>query len=66
MKKYEYKTVLTDAKGVWGGKVDMEEYQTSLNELGAQGWQVVGTVASNQSYGNTRYLLTTFMREISL
>lgn len=63
MTRYEYRTIITDAKGAWGGKVDAQEYDRTLNELGSQGWRLVQTVASNQSYGSTRYILSTFMRE---
>lgn len=64
MEKFEYKTLFTDAKGVLGGKVDQTEYQNELNELGAQGWELVSTVAAAQSYGSTRWIITTFKRKI--
>jgi hypothetical protein len=35
MEKYEHTTLFTDAKGVLGGKVDKQELQYQLNQLGA-------------------------------
>jgi len=63
MDKYEYKTLFTDAKGVLGGKVDKHEFQDELNELGRQGWELVSTVSSAQSYGATRWLVSIFKRK---
>lgn len=64
MEKFEYKTLFTDAKGMLGGKVDNYEFQAELNELGAQGWELVSTVPSAQSYGSTRWLISIFKRKI--
>ena len=57
MEKYEYKTLFTDAKGFLGGQVNQNDFQTELNELGSQGWELVSTVASAQSYGSTRWII---------
>lgn len=64
MDKFEYKTLLTDAKGVFGGKVNQATFQRELNELGLQGWELINTVAAAQSYGNTRWLISTFKRKL--
>lgn len=37
MKKYEYKTIATDAKGLFGGKIDIGGFDAKLNLLGEQG-----------------------------
>lgn len=66
MKKFEYKTVVADAKGMMGGKVDIEEYDNMFNEMGGQGWELVQSIASAQSYGSTRYILCTFKREVTI
>ncbi len=58
MRKFEYKTLFTDAKGVFGGKVDQGALQNSLNDLGLQGWELVSTVAAAQSYGSTRWIIS--------
>ncbi|QHQ62000.1 DUF4177 domain-containing protein [Anaerocolumna sedimenticola] len=64
MEKFEYKTLFTDAKGVFGGKVDQYSFQNELNELGSQGWELVNTVAAAQSYGSTRWIISIFKRKI--
>lgn len=64
MERFEYKTLFTDAKGVFGGKVDPIAFQAQLNELGDQGWELVSTVAVTQSQGSTRWIISTFKRRI--
>ncbi|HWP79989.1 MAG TPA: DUF4177 domain-containing protein [Candidatus Acidoferrum sp.] len=64
MERFEYKTLFTDAEGFLGGKVDEAQFQQSLNELGSQGWELVSTVASAQSYGSTRWIISIFKRKI--
>lgn len=64
MEKYEYKTLMTDAKGFLGGKVDSDRFEDELNNLGLQGWELVSTVATAQSYGNTRWIISVFKRKI--
>ena len=64
MDKFEYKTLFTDAKGALGGKVDQSEFQEELNALGLQGWELVSTVSSAQSYGSTRWLISILKRKI--
>jgi hypothetical protein len=63
MEEFEYKTLFTDAKGALGGKVDQWSFEKTLNELGAQGWELVSTLAAAQSYGSTRWLISIFKRK---
>ncbi|MPM54666.1 hypothetical protein SDC9_101445 [bioreactor metagenome] len=64
MEQFEYKTLFTDAKGVLGGKVNESQLQADLNELRQQGWELVNTVATAQSYGSTRWLISIFKRKM--
>ncbi|MCL2475594.1 DUF4177 domain-containing protein [Candidatus Bathycorpusculum sp.] len=64
MKRYEYQTKVIDAKGWNGGKVNIEDLDKVLNELGSQGWRLVEKTASNEGMGNTRYILCVFEREL--
>lgn len=64
MEQYEYKTLYTDAKGFWGGKVDKDTFEHDLNKLGAQGWELVSTVPSAESHGTTRWIISIFKRKI--
>lgn len=64
MEQFEYKTLFTDAKGILGGKVNEAQLQLDLNELGQQGWELVSTVATAQSYGSTRWLISILKRKM--
>ncbi len=64
MEEFEYKTLFTDAKGVLGGKVNQSTFENELNLLGLQGWELVSTVATAQSYGSTRWVISVFKRKI--
>ena len=64
MKKYEYKTQVIDAKGLWGGKINVGEFNNSLNEMGRDGWELVGTTASNEAAGRTASFICVFKREL--
>jgi hypothetical protein len=63
MDQFEYKTIFTDAKGFFGGKIDQGFMDRQLNQLGDQGWELVSTFASNQSYGSTRWIVSVFKRK---
>jgi len=65
VKRYEYQTKVFDAQGFWsGGKIDVDEFDATLNEMGSQGWQLIEKVTSNMELGRTRHFICTFMREI--
>ena len=64
MDKFEYKTLFTDAKGTFGGKVDKNAFQQELNELGSQGWELVSAIPTAQSYGSTRWVISIFKRKV--
>ena len=63
MNKYEYKVFTYDTKGVFGGKIDSRELENKLNQLGNQGWEMVSSTSSNQSYGSSRSLVFIFKRK---
>jgi len=64
MEKFEYRTLVFDTTGIMGGRVDGNKIELVLNQLGAQGWELITTTASNQSYGSTRSMLCIFKRKI--
>lgn len=63
MKQFEYKTIVSDAKGIMGDKVDVEDMERSLNDLGSQSWELIGMTDSNEGSGSTRYVISVFKRE---
>lgn len=66
MKKYEYKVFAYDTKGVFGGKIDKRELESQLNKFGNEGWEMVSSTSSNQSYGSSKSLVYIFKREKDL
>ena len=64
MKKWEYETVVLDGKGLFGGKIDVKGYKVKLNEMGREGWELVEQTSSNAGYGETRYIICVFKREL--
>jgi len=65
MDKFEYQTIIYNPKGVFGGKVDANDFDKSLNDLGANGWELVSCVASSEAYGQTKHLVCVFKRKIN-
>ena len=63
MNRYEYKVVAYDTKGLFGGKIDSGEFESQLNQLGNEGWEMVSCTSSNQSYGSSRSIVCVFKRQ---
>lgn len=59
---WEYKTVRVEAGGWVNLKLDHEQFETQLNELGREGWELVGTTATHDSGGRTHSLMAVFKR----
>ncbi len=66
MEKWEFKSVKFETKGFLGGKLELNDFDNRLNELGQQGWELVSTFTTNQGQGYTRDVIGTFKRKISL
>ncbi|MBO4627964.1 MAG: DUF4177 domain-containing protein [Lachnospiraceae bacterium] len=62
MAKYEYKVLTYDTKGIWGGKVETQQVESQLNQLGDDGWEMVSCSSTNQSYGSTKCIVCVFKR----
>ena len=63
MEKFEYKVVVYDTKGFWGGSVDQKQLENQLNLLGNDGWELVSSTSTNQSYGSSKSIVCIFKRE---
>jgi hypothetical protein len=61
---WEYKTVKLAAKGFLGGKIKEYELEALLNDLGADGWELVSAFGTNKSYGQTRDVVAIFKRTV--
>ena len=62
MDKFEYKVVTYDTHGFFGGSVEENQIENQLNQLGNDGWEMVGCTSSNQSYGATKSIVCIFKR----
>ena len=63
MEKFEYKVVVYDTKGFWGGSVEVNQFESKLDLLGANGWELVSCTSTNQSYGASKSIVCIFKRK---
>ena len=61
--EWEYKTMKLQATGFIGGKLDETKLDCMMNELGAQGWELVAGFDTNKGYGETRDVVVIFKRQ---
>ena len=61
--EWEYKTMKLHATGFIGGKLDETKLDCMMNELGAQGWELVAGFDTNKGYGETRDVVVIFKRQ---
>lgn len=60
--KFEYKMETYETKGLWGGIVNNEDFEAKLNQLGAEGWELVNSLPSTEIQGRTSYIISIFKR----
>ena len=63
MEKFEYKVFAFDTKGFWGGRVEIDQIENQLNQLGNEGWEMVSCTSTNQSYGASKSILCILKRK---
>ena len=62
MQTWEYKTIKVDTKGMMGGILDVAAFDSLLNGLGSDGWEMIAAFDTNQSYGASREAIAVFKR----
>jgi len=63
MTKWEYFTLKLATKGWFvGGELDVDKLDTHLNDLGAEGWEVVAAFDTNQFKGASRDIVVILKR----
>jgi hypothetical protein len=63
--QWEYTTVTQlPSSSFIGGRLDTEEFERQLNELGREGWEVVSAFGLNQSGGLTRQAVVLLKRAV--
>jgi len=65
MTYWEYKTVKFATSRFSGGKIDINKFNSILNEHGRDGWELVSCFDTNQSYGASRFVIAVFKRPIN-
>lgn len=66
MEQFEYKVVVYDTTGFWGGNVEQDQLEDQFNRFGSQGWEMVSCTSTNQSYGATKSVVCIFKRKKQL
>lgn len=64
MEQWEYKVVKVKTRGMMGGILETDEFETVLNGMGTKGWELVSTLATSQGYGQSREVAAVFKRRI--
>ena len=64
MNQWEYKTIEFETTGFMGGKLDITEFNTTLNECGRNGWELVNCFDTNQSQGASRKVIAVLKRQM--
>ena len=59
---WEYRTIKLAATGFFGGKVDENKLDETMNDLGREGWELVTAFDTNQGYGATKDMVLIFKR----
>lgn len=59
---WEYKTVRIHTTGFYGGDFDTPDAEKLLNDMGAEGWELVSSLETNTSHGHTEDLVFVFKR----
>lgn len=63
MENFEYKVVVYDTKGFWGGSIESNQLENQLNLLGSDGWELVSCTSTSQAYGSSKSVVCIFKRK---
>jgi hypothetical protein len=69
MYQWEYRTIKFFAQGLFsrnGGQIDDVELENTLNEFGANGWELVTIVAGTKANGELSDFVAVLKREVNL
>jgi hypothetical protein len=63
MTRWQYQTAKFEAEGFWlGGKIDAPRLQSTLDQLGAVGWELVTIVTASGGQGWTKDIVAVLKR----
>ena len=65
LQRWEYTSLKVEAKGWFiGGKLDQDEFDNRLNQLGRDGWEVVSVFDTNMMDGQSREIIAVLKRPL--
>jgi hypothetical protein len=62
MQTWEYKTIKVETTGMFGGILDENEFEGQLDQLAEQGWELVASFDTSQTYGTPREAVAVLKR----
>ena len=62
MTRWQYQTLKLEPGKFFGGKVDIEELQSALNDQGQQGWELVSASDTSYPQGTSREVVLILKR----
>lgn len=64
MSQWQYHVLKMETAGMMGGKLDAAALQSSLDALGAAGWELVSCFDTNQYQGASRDVIAVLKRPL--
>ncbi|WP_341479397.1 DUF4177 domain-containing protein [Clostridium gasigenes] len=62
LEKWEYVSIKVETKGFQGGILEIEDFDSEINKLGEEGWELVSCFSTNKGYGESREIISVFKR----
>lgn len=62
MEKWEYKSIKFQTEGSLGGILDTDYFDSEINIMGRQGWELVSCISTHAAYGKSREVIAVFKR----
>lgn len=64
MEKWEYKSIKFKPGGFFGGKIDEDEFEKTLNSYGRDGWELISCFDTSYGQGTSREVICTMKRKL--
>lgn len=62
METWEYKSIKVETKGIMGGILEIRNFDSELNKMGEQGWELVSCFPTSAGQG-PRGVIAVFRRK---
>ncbi len=64
MDRWEYKTLKFRVRGFMGGILDVQQFESELNTVGGEGWELVSCFGTNSGQGASRDVMAVLKRKV--